>query len=850
MSMVFAGFMAAAKDERVRKEDLANEQAKEEKSWQRQLDLLDITDRKQQEILDRKTAKDVKAFMSVHGLDPSLQSQAYEIVDSFGLATANEMVLSGALKLEGKAGGATASWNGQVSDNGKVMYDTFVNELGYDATVAAGLVGNFMQESGVEIDTSAVGDGGASIGAGQWNKSRGVQFKNFAAERGLNIADPKTAALFTDYELKTTEKSAAEKIFAAAGDPAAVAKAASEAFWRPGMPMVENRMKYATGVYEAMYDAKVPGLTDTGAAQGGLSFGPDKQMSDLGLGPVEQTPTNVQALTSAPLTLPTVSTQGVDAPTVAGGTDPAATAAAPEGEYTGPIRFRLGIPNQIEIAELIKATTSEQEVIALQGAIKFMKGTEAEKQQLAMALETQAQKLAAVREGEEAWNPETSPAKLLREVTSAGIGVAAINSLNARSDVPPEQKQQLIATIQKTVDDFTKRDGTSTVFDPNKELSIITRDATTAAGASAAITAIKMDGRFDQATKDRATAELTALREGFIQADMAKAEQDGSPMEFVPFGADGLYQSGNAVTVMKRGGQWVNVTDGTPVDITKGKVLNPETVMDTVKQFNDEFDEVAIVVAQGANGVRDLLNYRELVINNPAAVNKYSNLLGTILGEGEAAAAALKAFVKADGSYDYGFEDRKLNSIQGLTAEAKAIAQAQLRAAYAIAKSQGSSGQGLSDTELGMALANIGQGVNDPSKVIGLINNEINSMIPAVETQRASRINSVGVMSDATVVDRIKLAPFGMPFEQFLMSQLTPEERVRLADAQKGQKTAGVVAPEATTDTAAGLEIPVSAPFTQEMAIEFPQFAQYVGRQVYAVPDGNGGYLIVPVGGK
>jgi hypothetical protein len=101
----------------------------------------------------------------------------------------------------------------------------FRNELlagGLPAHVVDGILMNAHDESA--FNPSAVGDNGAAFGLLQWNGPRKVALQNFAAERGLNPADPKTQAQFTVFELQGPESSAGRALMETStpGEAAAV----------------------------------------------------------------------------------------------------------------------------------------------------------------------------------------------------------------------------------------------------------------------------------------------------------------------------------------------------------------------------------------------------------------------------------------------------------------------------------------------------------------------------------------------------------------------------------------------------------------------------------------------------
>lgn len=129
-------------------------------------------------------------------------------------------------------------------------------ERGMPPHVAAGFVGNFMVEAGVNIDPRAVGDGGRAIGMGQWN-DRGPKLVEFARKRGKDWSDLDTQIDFLMHELETSEAVAKQKIWAT-NNPVDAALAVSRHFERPGTPHNERRVGFARSIYEQANSGAVP----------------------------------------------------------------------------------------------------------------------------------------------------------------------------------------------------------------------------------------------------------------------------------------------------------------------------------------------------------------------------------------------------------------------------------------------------------------------------------------------------------------------------------------------------------------------------------------------------------------
>lgn len=91
----------------------------------------------------------------------------------------------------------------------------FFMSAGWSKEQAAGIVGNLQVESGRNLNTGAVGDGGKAKGIAQWHPDRQA---NFARVMGKSLEEStlEDQLKFVDWELKNTEKSAGDKLRAAA----------------------------------------------------------------------------------------------------------------------------------------------------------------------------------------------------------------------------------------------------------------------------------------------------------------------------------------------------------------------------------------------------------------------------------------------------------------------------------------------------------------------------------------------------------------------------------------------------------------------------------------------------------
>ena len=106
---------------------------------------------------------------------------------------------------------------------------------------AAGMVGNLIQESG--LNTGIRGDGGKALGIAQWHPDRQEGLKKLAKSKGTKITDFNTQLEYVWHELNNSEKKAFNALL-----NSKTINQATEAFMkfeRPGDPQFEKRLNYA-----------------------------------------------------------------------------------------------------------------------------------------------------------------------------------------------------------------------------------------------------------------------------------------------------------------------------------------------------------------------------------------------------------------------------------------------------------------------------------------------------------------------------------------------------------------------------------------------------------------------------
>lgn len=132
----------------------------------------------------------------------------------------------------------------------------FFVEKGWRPHQASAIVGNFMQESGRGLSTTALGDNGTAYGISQWRGPRQRGLRELAHERGTKVSDFETQLEFAQWELENTEKGAGRKLKSARD-----MQSANDAMldflrpqgWKPGNATRahgrRNRLNYSNEVF-------------------------------------------------------------------------------------------------------------------------------------------------------------------------------------------------------------------------------------------------------------------------------------------------------------------------------------------------------------------------------------------------------------------------------------------------------------------------------------------------------------------------------------------------------------------------------------------------------------------------
>lgn len=130
-----------------------------------------------------------------------------------------------------------------LRDSIAAAYDFFTRH-GLTSAQAAGVVGNLLHES--RLNPAAVGDNGAAIGIAQWHGRR---------QRGAGDTLESQLQHVWD-ELNTTHRGALSSVLSSS-TVADAARAFSDQFERPGIPLMESRIRQASAVLQQMEGANL-----------------------------------------------------------------------------------------------------------------------------------------------------------------------------------------------------------------------------------------------------------------------------------------------------------------------------------------------------------------------------------------------------------------------------------------------------------------------------------------------------------------------------------------------------------------------------------------------------------------
>jgi hypothetical protein len=171
------------------------------------------------------------------GLGPSDMSSMFMTTSSSGGNSASSSSSSSSSSTGGPASALSGSGNVQQA------YNYFLGK-GLKDYMAAGIVGNMAQESGVNPTISQIG-GGGGFGIVQWTPPTALQA--WAKQNNRDVNSLSTQLDFLWYQMNSTEKGALVAVQAST-DAASAAQAFEQQFERAGIPAMQNRINYAQKV--------------------------------------------------------------------------------------------------------------------------------------------------------------------------------------------------------------------------------------------------------------------------------------------------------------------------------------------------------------------------------------------------------------------------------------------------------------------------------------------------------------------------------------------------------------------------------------------------------------------------
>jgi len=395
--------------------------------------------------------------------------------------------------------------------------------------------------------------------------------------------------------------------------------------------------------------------------------------------------------------------------------------------------------------------------------------------------------------------------------------------LNFKDIKTPDDADRLIATIEadNTIGEVEKNKALAQVQEFVKTLDVFDfaefteeNRITDANKAEAAILTLQNNKSIPADDLDGYVEQLTEMAFKFNRAAVKKAEAAKDPIAYFPVGDNGLVDLGSQMLirkgtrqVAKEGGDegemvteevWVNHLTGEVVeDVDTGRVFAEGEAATMIKLYNEPISKASEIVQEGIGVIDNLLEYRRLVTENPTVMNTYLTAVGNLNTQFNEFGTALKtAFGNAGSS---GVTYQEYESLATPMFEAlgaplnKKLFALQLRAAYDQARLMGSSGQGLSDRELGLNLISVGEGLT-PKQALIQINSMLSRTLTTVENQRNGKIGSI--IAQRKLTEGLQAYPYGQNFKTDYAvkafttedgSNYTPKKAQQFTDALEGK---------------------------------------------------------------
>jgi hypothetical protein len=247
-----------------------------------------------------------------------------------------------------------------------------------------------------------------------------------------------------------------------------------------------------------------------------------------------------------------------------------------------------------------------------------------------------------------------------------------------------------------------------------------------------------------------------------------QADEDRDP--FVFYEKDkttGLLKNLSPMQLVYKGGKFYDITDvekATPIDTTKGKLIPQDYDAEQfIKIYNKPLQDLGQIIANGDNTIDNLLAYRQLAYENPAAFNRTLGVLRGAIDISDDLMRGFKSAVEGGLEFDEVLgQFRVIDNFRDLTNAQKVMFTLQLQAAYDLARLNGSTGQGLSDNELDLNLKKVGYGALTAEEALLKINEALKATEGRTESQRKGILK--GIIGDKDYIDFLGTQGFTTPF--------------------------------------------------------------------------------------
>lgn len=339
---------------------------------------------------------------------------------------------------------------------------------------------------------------------------------------------------------------------------------------------------------------------------------------------------------------------------------------------------------------------------------------------------------------------------------------------------------------------------------------------------------------------------LLAILDGHIQTllDLERQQAENRSiaeqefMLYAPQDRNGLI-SGAGFTMLRPNAEGQLVDQSGRVVEGSWTPLNEDNLEATVSFNNTRINEIIEPMINTANVVRDLVDLRDIISNNPAVTNRFAvgaEGLRSLVNDG----MSLITSVMEDGrNYTYAEVEQIIQSDTSLSQAAREVELLKLRVAYGLAGLDGSRGQALSDRELAANMDAVFS-MGNPENAIALINRNISRAIQVGETRRSASVDSMpifGRSGEAMFQDAV----WRTPMSDFVVNQVGEERQASLQAALANEipELAGstTLLPNAGGDDELGS---LSNPIILPEGVTPATVGQYVGPgQYYLTPGGQ-----------